>query len=203
MFIAGAPLKHLLLIFSLGMSVFVVMILTVPWRMKRILSFMNPWDSFEQSGWQLSNSLISFSRGGWFGEGLGESLQKNYYLPDAQTDFIFAIIAEELGLIFCIFLVFLFSFLIFRCFIIGRLARQARHYTGSYIAYGIGVCIALHVFINIGVSSGMLPTKGMTLPFISYGGTNLLLMFALISLILRIKYEVSQEAISNKRIFNA
>ena len=83
------------------------------------------------------------------------------------------------------------------------MARQARHYTGSYIAYGIGVCIALHVFINIGVSSGMLPTKGMTLPFISYGGTNLLLMFALISLILRIKYEASQEAISNKRIFNA
>ena len=203
MFIAGAPLKHLLLIFSLGMSVFVVMILTVPWRMKRILSFMNPWDSFEQSGWQLSNSLISFSRGEWFGVGLGESLQKNHYLPDAQTDFIFAIIAEELGLIFCIFLVFLFSFLIFRCFIIGRLARQAQHFTGSYIAYGIGVCIALHVFINIGVSSGMLPTKGMTLPFISYGGTNLLLMFALISLILRIKYEVSQEAISNKRVFNA
>lgn len=201
MFLAGAPLKNLLLIFSLGMSVFIIMILTVPWRMKRILSFMNPWETYEKGGWQLSHSLIAYSRGDWLGVGLGESLQKLHYLPDAQTDFIFAIIAEELGLIFCILLVCLFSYLIFKCFYVGRLARLAEHFLGSYIAYGIGVCIALHVFINIGVSSGMLPTKGMTLPFISFGGTNLMLMFALISLILRINFEVAQEAISKKRIF--
>ena len=202
MFIAGAPMKHLLLIFSLGMSVFVVMILAVPWRMKRILSFMNPWETYQEEGWQLSHSLIAFGRGDWFGVGLGESLQKLHYLPDAQTDFIFAIIAEEMGLLFCIFLVMLFSILIFKCFYIGRLARQTQHFLGSYIAYGAGICIALHVFINIGVSSGMLPTKGITLPFISFGGTNLLLMFALVALVLRINFEISESFSNKNKILN-
>ena len=202
MFIAGAPIKHLLVIFSLGISVFVLMILTVPWRMKRILSFMNPWETYQEEGWQLSHSLIAFGRGDWFGVGLGESLQKLHYLPDAQTDFIFAIIAEELGLLFCIFLVFVFSFLVFKCFYIGRLARHAQYYLSSYIAYGAGICIALHVFINIGVSSGMLPTKGITLPFISFGGTNLLLMFALIALVLRINFEISESSIIKNKILN-
>ena len=202
MFIAGAPVKHLLLIFSLGMSVFVVMILAVPWRMKRILSFMNPWETYQEEGWQLSHSLIAFGRGDWFGVGLGESLQKLHYLPDAQTDFIFAIIAEEMGLLFCILLVMLFSFLIFKCFYIGRLARHAQYYLGSYIAYGAGICIALHVFINIGVSSGMLPTKGITLPFISFGGTNLLLMFALVALVLRINFEISESFSNKNKILN-
>ena len=202
MFIAGAPMKHLLLIFSLGMSVFVVMILAVPWRMKRILSFMNPWETYQEEGWQLSHSLIAFGRGDWFGVGLGESLQKLHYLPDAQTDFIFAIIAEEMGLLFCILLVMLFSFLIFKCFYIGRLARHARYYLGSYISYGAGICIALHVFINIGVSSGMLPTKGITLPFISFGGTNLLLMFALVALVLRINFEISESFSNKNKILN-
>ena len=202
MFIAGAPLRHLLVIFSLGMSVFILMILTVPWRMKRILSFMNPSDTYQNEGWQLSHSLIAFGRGDWFGVGLGESLQKLHYLPDAQTDFIFAIIAEEMGLLFCIFLVALFSFLIFKCFYIGRLARHANYYLGSYIAYGAGICIALHVFINIGVSSGMLPTKGITLPFISFGGSNLLLMFALIALVLRINFEISESFTNKNKILN-
>ena len=202
MFIAGAPLRHLFVIFSLGMSVFILMILTVPWRMKRILSFMNPWDTYQNEGWQLSHSLIAFGRGDWFGVGLGESLQKLHYLPDAQTDFIFAIIAEEMGLLFCIFLVALFSFLIFKCFYIGRLARHANYYLGSYIAYGAGICIALHVFINIGVSSGMLPTKGITLPFISFGGSNLLLMFALIALVLRINFEISESFTNKNKILN-
>ena len=202
MFIAGAPLRHLLVIFSLGMSVFILMILTVPWRMKRILSFMNPWDTYQNEGWQLSHSLIAFGRGDWFGVGLGESLQKLHYLPDAQTDFIFAIIAEEMGLLFCIFLVALFSFLIFKCFYIGRLARHANYYLGSYIAYGVGICIALHVFINIGVSSGMLPTKGITLPFISFGGSNLILMFALIALVLRINFEISESFTNKNKILN-
>ena len=202
MFIAGAPLRHLFVIFSLGMSVFILMILTVPWRMKRILSFMNPWDTYQNEGWQLSHSLIAFGRGDWFGVGLGESLQKLHYLPDAQTDFIFAIIAEEMGLLFCIFLVALFSFLIFKCFYIGRLARHANYYLGSYIAYGAGICIALHVFINIGVSSGMLPTKGITLPFISFGGSNLLLMFALIALVLMINFEISESFTNKNKILN-
>ena len=167
-----------------------------------ILSFMNPWDTYQNEGWQLSHSLIAFGRGDWFGVGLGESLQKLHYLPDAQTDFIFAIIAEEMGLLFCIFLVALFSFLIFKCFYIGRLARHANYYLGSYIAYGAGICIALHVFINIGVSSGMLPTKGITLPFISFGGSNLLLMFALIALVLRINFEISESFTNKNKILN-
>ena len=107
-----------------------------------------------------------------------------------------------MGLLFCIFLVALFSFLIFKCFYIGRLARHANYYLGSYIAYGVGICIALHVFINIGVSSGMLPTKGITLPFISFGGSNLLLMFALIALVLRINFEISESFTNKNKILN-
>ena len=178
MFIAGAPLKQMSIILFMGLMVFVSMIILVPWRMQRILSFVDPWSAYGESGYQLSQALIAFSRGDLFGVGLGESLQKYHYLPDAQTDFIFAIIAEELGLIFCVLLISIYGYLIFK----------------SFISYGIGVCIAFHVFINVGVSSGMLPTKGLTLPFISFGGTNLMLMFALIALLFRINLELKESS---------
>ena len=169
--------------------------------MKRILSFMNPWDTYQNEGWQLSHSLIAFGRRlvwCWF----RRKPSKITLSPRCSNRFIFAIIAEEMGLLFCIFLVALFSFLIFKCFYIGRLARHANYYLGSYIAYGAGICIALHVFINIGVSSGMLPTKGITLPFISFGGSNLLLMFALIALVLRINFEISESFTNKNKILN-
>ena len=194
MFIAGAPLKQMSIILFMGSMVFVSMIILVPWRMQRILSFVDPWSAYGESGYQLSQALIAFSRGDLFGVGLGESLQKYHYLPDAQTDFIFAIIAEELGLIFCIFLILIYGYLIFKSFSLGRNSRIHNKFFESYISYGIGICIAFHVFINIGVSSGMLPTKGLTLPFISFGGTNLMLMFALIALLFRINLELNENS---------
>ena len=194
MFIAGAPLKQMSIILFMGSMVFVSMIILVPWRMQRILSFVDPWSAYGESGYQLSQALIAFSRGDLFGVGLGESLQKYHYLPDAQTDFIFAIIAEELGLIFCIFLIIIYGYLIFKSFSLGRNSRIHNKFFESYISYGIGICIAFHVFINIGVSSGMLPTKGLTLPFISFGGTNLMLMFALIALLFRINLELNENS---------
>ena len=112
-------------------------------------------------------------------------------MSDAQTDFIFAIIVEELGIIFGILLILAFSYLVFRCFLIGRSARQNDFSFGSLISYGVGVLIALHVFINIGVATGLLPTKGITLPFISFGGSNLMLMFVLIALVQKIKLEIN------------
>ena len=122
---------------------------------------------------------------------MGESKMKEGFLSDAQTDFIFAIIVEELGIIFGILLILAFSYLVFRCFLIGRSARQNDFSFGSLISYGVGVLIALHVFINIGVATGLLPTKGITLPFISFGGSNLMLMFVLIALVQKIKLEIN------------
>ena len=194
MFIAGAPLKQMSIILFMGLMVFVSMIILVPWRMQRILSFVDPWSAYGESGYQLSQALIAFSRGDLFGVGLGESLQKYHYLPDAQTDFIFAIIAEELGLIFCVLLISIYGYLIFKSFSLGRNSRMLNKFFESYISYGIGVCIAFHVFINVGVSSGMLPTKGLTLPFISFGGTNLMLMFALVALLFRINLELKESS---------
>ncbi len=194
MFIAGAPLKQMSIILFMGLMVFVSMIILVPWRMQRILSFVDPWSTYGESGYQLSQALIAFSRGDLFGVGLGESLQKYHYLPDAQTDFIFAIIAEELGLIFCVLLISIYGYLIFKSFSLGRNSRMLNKFFESYISYGIGVCIAFHVFINVGVSSGMLPTKGLTLPFISFGGTNLMLMFSLIALLFRINLELKESS---------
>ena len=168
--------------------------------MNRILSFVDPWSNYGESGYQLSQALIAFSRGDLFGVGLGESLQKYHYLPDAQTDFIFAIIAEELGLIFAFFdfYIWLFNFQVF--FIRKKSKRIIKKFFESYLSYGVGVCIAFHVFINIGVSSGMLPTKGLTLPFISFGGTNLMLMFALTAILFRINLELQEGSEVEERV---
>ena len=188
LFIAGAPLKHLLSIFIFGLMTFVGLIFAARYRIERIMSFLDPWNAENE---QLRASLSAISNGQWFGVGMGNSKMKEGFLPDAQTDFIFAIITEELGIIFGLILIAAFSYLILRCFLIGRLARQNEHTFGSLVSYGTGVLIALHVFINIGVSTGLLPTKGLTLPLISFGGSNLMLMFVLIALIQKIKTEIN------------
>tara|TARA_B100000963_G_scaffold346165_1_gene351073 strand:- start:1097 stop:2260 length:1164 start_codon:yes stop_codon:yes gene_type:complete len=188
LFIAGAPLKHLFSIFIFGLMTFVGLIFTARYRIERIMSFLYPWDAENE---QLRASLSAISNGQWFGVGMGNSKMKEGFLPDAQTDFIFAIITEELGIIFGLILIIAFSYLILRCFLIGRLARQNEHAFGSLVSYGTGVLVALHVFINIGVSTGLLPTKGLTLPLISFGGSNLMLMFVLIALVQKIKTEIN------------
>jgi len=192
MFIAGAPIVHFIAISMVGLFTFILMIFLVPWRFQRILSFLNPWENAQEGGYQLTRSFSAIGRGDWFGAGYGESWLKLNLLPDAQTDFVFSIILEEFGSFFGLILIFIFLVLVIRCFMIGRLARQMNQMFNSFIAYGIGTLIGLHVFINIGVSIGLLPTKGLTLPFLSYGGSNLFLTFILISLIQRIYFELNE-----------
>ena len=200
MFIAGAPLKHFFSIFILGITIFAALIYSAEYRFRRILGYIDPWN-YDGSD-QLKYSLSAINNGDLLGVGLGESIHKFFYLADAQTDFIFAIITEELGIIFSLFLIIVFSYLVFRCFAIGRVARKKEFLFGSYISYGIGVCIALHVFINIGVATGLLPTKGITLPFISFGGSNLILMFSLVSLLLKINLEINFTNTVQKKVMN-
>ena len=189
LFIAGAPMKHLLSIFFVGLLTFIGLIFTASYRIKRILGYLDPWNN--EFSEQLRTSLSAISNGQWFGVGMGNSQMKEGFLSDAQTDFIFAIITEELGIIFSLLLISAFSYLVFRCFMIGRIARQNDHIFGYLVSYGTGVLIALHVFINIGVAIGLLPTKGITLPLVSFGGSNLMLMFVLIALVQKIKIEIN------------
>ena len=189
LFIAGAPMKHLLSIFFVGLLTFIGLIFTASYRIKRILGYLDPWNN--EFSEQLRTSLSAISNGQWFGVGMGNSQMKEGFLSDSQTDFIFAIITEELGIIFSLLLISAFSYLVFRCFMIGRIARQNDHIFGYLVSYGTGVLIALHVFINIGVSIGLLPTKGITLPLVSFGGSNLMLMFVLIALVQKIKIEIN------------
>jgi len=189
LFIAGVHLKQFVMV--IGMAIFGIfnLIYWVPWRWERIISFMDPWNDPFGSGYQLTLSLMSIGRGDWFGVGLGEGLMKMGYLPDAHTDFIFSVVVEEMGLLFGICIISLLFGLSFRCFYIAREALIKNIYFGFFASYGVAILIGLHTFINVGVTTGLLPTKGLTLPFISYGGTNLLIMCALIGLVLRIDYE--------------
>ena len=189
LFVAGVQLRQFLLVIGLGSLGILAMIIFVPWRWERIISFMDPWSNPYEGGYQLTVSLMAISRGDWFGVGLGEGLMKLGYLPDSHTDFIFSVIVEEMGLFTAIILITTLFFLSFRSFYIGREALQKSLYFGFFICYGVAILIGLHTFINVGVAIGLLPTKGLTLPFLSYGGTNLLIMCCLCALVLRVDQE--------------
>ena len=160
-----------------------------PYRLARLTTFLNPWERPFDSGYQLTQSLIAFGRGGWFGVGLGKSIQKMFYLPEAHTDFLFAVIAEELGVIGMISVMALFLLLVFRILIIGREAQRLGKHFAAFLAYGFGLWIAIQFTVSIGVNSGLLPTKGLTLPLMSYGGSSVLVNCMLIAVLLRIDYE--------------
>mgnify|MGYP002701091325 CR=1 FL=1 len=164
------------------------MIIFVPWIWERIISFIYPWSFPWGSGSQLTLSLMSIGRGDWFGVGLGQGLMKMGYLPDAHTDFIFSVIVEEMGILGGFAIISLLFGLSFRIFFIGRESLK-KNFFGFYFSFGVGLLLGLHTFINVGVSSGLLPTKGLTLPLISGGGTNLIIVCLMIGLILRIDYE--------------
>jgi cell division protein FtsW len=163
-----------------------------PYRLARITSFIDPWADPFNSGFQLTQSLIAIGSGGWFGAGLGGSIQKLFYLPEAHTDFMFAIFAEEFGFAGQVLLIGLFAVLALRCFSIAKMSLQKQQAFGAYLAYGVGLLITLQAAINIGVNMGALPTKGLTLPFISYGGNSILSMSFAIGLVLRVYYEYQQ-----------
>ncbi len=160
-----------------------------PYRVERFTAFLNPWSDPFGSGFQLTQSLIAIGSGAWSGLGLGASVQKLFYLPEAHTDFVFAVIAEELGLVGATIVIALFILLIYRCFAIGKMVDKKGMKFGAQIAYGIGIWLGLQAFINIGVNTGVLPTKGLTLPFISSGGSSLLVVCAAIGLITRVYME--------------
>jgi cell division protein FtsW len=178
---------------------FAALIVTSPYRLQRLVGFMDPWaDSFGK-GYQLSHSLIAFGRGEWFGVGLGASVEKLFYLPEAHTDFLLAVIAEELGFVGIVTVVGLFAVLIYRIFMIGREAMMREKYFAALVAQGIGVWLSVQAFINMGVNMGLLPTKGLTLPFLSYGGTGVLVNCATVAILLRIDYENRATAASTRK----
>ena len=189
LFVAGVKIQQFLVVALLGFIAITMMIIFVPWRWERIISFIDPWSDPWGSGYQLTLSLMSIGRGDWFGVGLGQGLMKMGYLPDAHTDFIFSVIVEEMGILGGFAIIALLFGLSFRIFFIGRESLLRKNFFGFYFSFGAGLLLGLHTFINVGVSSGLLPTKGLTLPLISGGGTNLIIVCLMIGLILRIDYE--------------
>jgi cell division protein FtsW len=168
---------------------FTVLIISSPYRLQRILGFMDPWADPFGKGYQLSHSLIAFGRGEWLGVGLGASVEKLFYLPEAHTDFLLAVIGEELGLAGITVVLLLFATFIYRAFMVGREAMVRERYFAALVAQGIGVWLAVQAFINMGVNMGLLPTKGLTLPFLSFGGTGIIVNCAAVAILLRIDYE--------------
>lgn len=189
LFLAGVRLWQFALLLAIVVVMFAGLAIASPYRLLRLTTFLNPWASQFDSGYQLTQSLIAFGRGGWFGLGLGDSVQKLFYLPEAHTDFLFAVLTEELGLVGGLIVIGLFAIIVIRSLQIARRNYLEGRLFPAYLAYGFSLEIALQVMINIGVNTGVLPTKGLTLPLMSYGGSSLLMMCALIAMLLRIDYE--------------
>ncbi|MFZ2314634.1 MAG: putative lipid II flippase FtsW [Gammaproteobacteria bacterium] len=189
MFLAGMRLRHFVALFSVVLAGLAVIAVSAPYRLARLTTFLDPWARPFDTGYQLTQSLIAFGRGGWFGVGLGNSIQKMFYLPEAHTDFLFAVIAEELGLLGMVTVLGLFFLLVARVFYIGRAAQRLGHHFAGFMAYGFGLWIAIQFTVSIGVNSGLLPTKGLTLPLMSYGGSSVLVNCIVIAVLLRIDHE--------------
>jgi len=194
MFVAGARIRDFLLFLVAAFVALAALAVFSPYRMKRITGFLDPWADPFNSGFQLTQSLIAIGRGEWFGVGLGDSVQKLFYLPEAHTDFVFAVYAEEFGLLGSLVLIALFLALLWRVFKLAMRAADAERFFEAYIAIGLGTWLGMQAFINIGVNMGMLPTKGLTLPLISYGRSSLIITMICISLLLRIHHELAVDA---------
>ena len=190
LFLGGVPLVGFVAWVAVIGALLGVMVLAAPYRVERLLSFVNPWEDPFGSGFQLTQALIAFGRGEWFGVGLGSSIQKLFYLPEAHTDFLFAVLAEELGFAGVTVVMVLFGFLVWRCFSIAARAEAAGRFYHGYVAYGIGLLLALQAFVNIGVNMGVLPTKGLTLPLMSYGGSSMVVHCIALGLLVRIDHEL-------------
>jgi cell division protein FtsW len=171
---------------------FLLLIWTSPYRMQRIIGFMDPWADPFGKGYQLSHALIAFGRGEWLGVGLGASVEKLLYLPEAHTDFLLAVIAEELGFVGVAVVVLGFAWITIRAFLIGRAAEKQERHFSALVAQGIGIWLAVQSIINIGVNMGLLPTKGLTLPLLSFGGSGIVANCVALAVLLRIDYENRQ-----------
>ena len=194
LFLGGMSGRHFGALLAMLGAGFVLLVLSSPYRMQRIFGFMDPWSDAYGKGYQLSHALIAFGRGEWLGVGLGASIEKLHYLPEAHTDFLLAVIAEELGLAGVVVVIALFAWIVLRAFAIGRqAAMRERHFT-ALVAQGIGIWIGFQTLINMGVNMGLLPTKGLTLPLMSFGGSGLIVNCVAIAVLIRIDWENRQLA---------
>ncbi|NDL01090.1 cell division protein FtsW [Photorhabdus bodei] len=189
LFLAGAKLWQFLAIIGSGVFAVVLLIIAEPYRIRRVTSFLDPWEDPYGKGYQLTQSLMAFGRGEFLGQGLGNSVQKLEYLPEAHTDFIFSVLAEELGYVGVVLVLLMIFFVAFRAMTIGRRALQMDQRFSGFLACSVGIWFSFQALVNVGAAAGMLPTKGLTLPLISYGGSSLLIMSTAIVLLLRIDFE--------------
>ncbi|HEX7718832.1 MAG TPA: putative lipid II flippase FtsW [Woeseiaceae bacterium] len=194
MFVAGARLRDFCLFFGVAVIAMAALAITSPYRLQRLTGFRDPWSDPFNTGFQLTQSLIAIGRGEWFGVGLGNGVQKLFYLPEAHTDFVFAVFAEEFGLAGSLVLIGLFLALLWRIFHLAMRAARSERFFEAYIAVGIGTWLGLQSFINIGVNMGLLPTKGLTLPLVSYGRSSLIVTMLSLGLLLRIHHELASDA---------
>jgi cell division protein FtsW len=197
-FLGGMRFSQFLMVISGVIALLVAVVGLQPYRMARLQSFLDPWSDPFGTGYQLSQAQIAFGRGEWFGTGLGNSVQKLFYLPEAHTDFVFSVMAEELGFIGVTALIAIFAVLIVRIFRIGRRAEKVKQFFNAYVCYGFAIILAGQALINIGVNVGALPTKGLTLPLVSYGGSSLLVSCAMLAVILRVDYEYKLSTMSKE-----
>jgi cell division protein FtsW len=200
LFLGGARLDVFAALIAVMAALFAMLVWIAPYRLERLQSFMDPWADPFGSGFQLTQALIAFGRGDWFGVGLGSSMQKLFYLPEAHTDFLYSILAEELGLVGALSVIALFFLFIWRALAIGRAAEMAGQVFGAQVAYGIGIWLGLQACVNIGVNMGALPTKGLTLPLMSYGGSSLVIVCVAIALLLRVDIETRLPEKASARI---
>jgi cell division protein FtsW len=190
--LGGAQIKRIILPVLLMLPALVLLVIFEPYRMRRVTSFMDPWVDQLGSGYQLSNALMAIGRGEWTGVGLGASIQKLNYLPESHTDFIFSVIAEETGFLGVCTIIVLYTLLVGRAFWLGMRCIEMRRHFAGYIAFGIALWIGLQTFVSIGVNLGMLPTKGLTLPLISSGGSSVMMTCVAMGLLLRVSYEYNR-----------
>lgn len=202
LFIVGAKLMQFMFLGVVGLVLFAVLILTSEYRLKRVTSFMDPFADAYGDGFQLSNSQMAFGQGEFWGQGLGNSVQKLEYLPEAHTDFVMAVIGEEFGFLGIICIIFLLVLLTIRALKISKESLMLEERFKGYMAFGIAIWIFLQGFVNLGVASGLLPTKGLTFPLVSYGGSSLVIMSIAIAILLRIDHENRAERIGHAKINN-
>ncbi len=199
MFIGGVRFWQFGALLGLVVSLMALMAVAAPYRMRRLTTFLDPWQDPFDSGFQLTQALIAIGRGEIFGVGLGSGVQKLSYLPEAHTDFLFSVMAEEFGLLGSLLVIGLFSLFILRAFVIARSAEQGKNPFAAYMAYGLALWLGMQAFINIGVNMGVLPTKGLTLPLMSYGGSSIVVCCVAVALLLRVDYETRRALVQAER----
>jgi cell division protein FtsW len=195
LFLGGVQVTHFAALFAMLAGAAAMLVIVEPYRLQRVTSFMHPFADPFDTGFQLSQALIAFGRGEWLGVGIGNGIQKQFFLPEAHTDFLMAVIGEEFGLAGTLAVIAAFGFILWRAFRIGARAEKAGHWFAAYAAHGLGLGLALQAFINIGVNLGLFPTKGLTLPFLSYGSNSIIIACVAVGILLRIDLDLRCEAV--------